>query len=140
METGESVTDKSLLRLWRTGGFLERFSADEDGDIDDIWICILYCIMKSLLTSAKPNIIPSEVRSLLGLRPKKYGFTHILRVLVKYCSCLPHQVALHCRLSDRQTWISIFKKSQSGYKPADLPDFTYLAQKFASALNLRPSS
>ena len=35
--------------------------------------------------------------------------------------------------ADCQTWISIFKRTQSGYKSADFPDFTYLIQKFASS-------
>ena len=61
-------------------------------------------------------------------------------ILVKCHSCSSHQIAFHRRLSDCQTWISIFKRTQSGYKSADLPVFTYLAQKFASALNLRLSS
>ena len=73
-------------------------------------------------------------------RTKKYGFTHIPRVLVKCCSCSPYRVAFHRQLSDCQTWISIFTRTQSGYKPADLLDFTNLVQKFASALYLRPSS
>ena len=53
---------------------------------------------------------------------EKYGFTHIPRVLVKCRFCSPHRVAFHHRLSDCQTWISIFKRTQSGYKPADLQD------------------
>ena len=57
------------------------------------------------------GIILNEARSLLGLRPKKYGFTHIPRILVKYCSCSPYRVAFHRRFSDCQTWISIFKRT-----------------------------
>jgi hypothetical protein len=56
--------------------------------------------------------------------------------LVNCCSCSPYRVVLHRRLSDYQTWIPIFRRTQSGYKPADLPDFTYLAQNFASASQL----
>ena len=81
-----------------------------------------------------------EARSLLGLRPKMYGFIHIPHVLVKCRSCSPYLVAFHRQLTDCQTWISIFKRTQSGYKSADLPDFTYLVQKFASTLYLHPSS
>ena len=73
-------------------------------------------------------------------RTKKYGFIHIPRVSYKCRSCSPHRVALHRQLSDYQRWIPVFKRTQSGYKPAYSPDFTYLAQKFAAALNRRPSS
>ena len=41
------------------------------------------------------GIILSEARSLLGLRLKKYGFTHIPCIFVKCRSCL-YRVAFHC--------------------------------------------
>ena len=60
--------------------------------------------------------------------------------LLKGRSCSSERARLHRWPSGWQTWLAIFKKTQSAYKPIDLLDLVYLAQKFASALNLRPSS
>ena len=87
-----------------------------------------------------PDTIYSICRVLGNPQAKKYGFTHIPHVSYKCRSCSPHQVALHHQLSDYQTWIPAFKRTQSGYKPVYSPDFTYLAQKFMSALTRCPIS
>ena len=66
---------------------------------------------------------------------------HTFRVASKRSFLLVRERArLHCWPSGWQTWLVIFKRTQSAYKPIDLLDLLYLAQKFASALNLRPSS
>ena len=60
--------------------------------------------------------------------------------LLKDRSCSSERARLHRWPSGWQTWLAIFKRTQSAYKPIDLLDLVYLTQKFASALNLRPSS
>ena len=60
--------------------------------------------------------------------------------LLKGRSCSSERARLHRWPSGWQTLLAIFKRTQSAYKPIDLLDLLYLAQKFASAFNRRPSS
>ena len=57
-------------------------------------------------------LVPSEVRSLLGLRLKKYGFTHIPHVLIvlarhiELLSIADSQIAKHGFLSSKVATIT----------------------------------
>ena len=64
----------------------------------------------------------------------------LFQVKRSFYSGSSERARLHRWPSGWQTWLAIFKRTQSAYKPIDLLDLLYLAQKFASALNLRPSS
>ena len=58
---------------------------------------------------------------------------HTFAWLLKGRSCSSERARLHRWPSGWQTWLAIFKRTQSAYKPIDLLDLLYLAQKFASA-------
>ena len=90
-------------------------------------------IHKNMLFRAKRGFYSGSAE-IVWLQPILFAW------LLKGCSCLSERARLHRWPSGWQTWMAIFKRTQSTYKPIDLLDSLYLAQKFASALNLRPSS